>query len=144
MKDYAGAEQVYLYVLKRDTVNYIPEANLADLYGNYLNNWDKAVEHYWLAVNKTGQNKGAAFIFYQNLTDIYSAQLKDKRLDFEKKVLEALEKDYGGSVDFLTMLAKYYKDIGDKNKAISYLEKALAMNPPNAPIIRDEIAELKK
>jgi len=65
-------------------------------------------------------------------------------LDFEKKVLEALEKDYGGSVDFLTMLAKYYKDIGDKNKAISYLERALTLNPANAQIIRDEIAELKK
>ena len=144
MKDYEGAEQVYLYVIKIDVMNYAPEANLADLYGNYLNNWEKAVGHYWLAVSKTGQNKETALFFYRNLADIYASKLGDKKSEFETKILTVLAKDYSQSVDFLTMLAKYYKDIGEKNKAISYLEKALAMNPPNAPIIRDEITELKK
>ena len=144
MKDYEGAEQVYLYVIKIDVMNYAPEANLADLYGNYLNDWDKAAGHYWLAVSKTGQNKETALFFYRNLADIYASKLGDKKSEFETKILTVLAKDYSQSVDFLTMLAKYYKDIGEKNKAISYLEKALAMNPPNAPIIRDEITELKK
>jgi len=144
MKDYAGAEQVYLYVLKRDTVNYIPEANLADLYGNYLNNWEKAVEHYWAAVNKSGENKQVALNFYRNLADIYASKLSDKKSEFENKAEIVLNNDYSQSVDFLTMLAKYYKDIDDKNKAISYLERALTLNPANAQIIRDEIAELKK
>ena len=144
MKDYEGAEQVYLYVIKIDVMNYAPEANLADLYGNYLNNWEKAAEHYWQAVSKADVNKATALLFYRNLADIYASKLGDKKSEFESKILTALENDYSQSVDFLTMLAKYYKDIDDKNKAISYLERALTLNPANAQIIRDEIAELKK
>jgi len=144
LKDYGGAEQIYLFIISRDKNNYTPEVNLADLYGNYLNNWQASAEHYWAAITKTGNNKDAALLFYRNLADIYATKLSAEKREFETKIEAAITKDYSQSVDFLTMMAKYYKDTGNKEKAIEYLQKALGLNPPNADLIRLEIEEIKK
>ncbi|HPA25892.1 MAG TPA: hypothetical protein PLK76_04000 [bacterium] len=143
VKDYAGAEEIYLMVIEKDPNNYIPEANLADLYGNYLKDWQKAADHYWQAVNKTGLNFSTGFLFYTNLADIYAFNLKDQANVFETKALAALEKGYVNNVDFLTLMARFYKNTDNKIKAIEFLEKALVLNPANREAILQEIEMLK-
>lgn len=143
VKDYAGAEEIYLLVINKDPNNYIPEANLADLYGNYLKDWNKAADHYWQAVNKTGLNFATGLLFYTNLADIYAFNLKDQANVFETKALAAMEKGYVNNVDFLTLMAKFYKNIDNKTKARDFLEKALSLNPVNKESIQQEIEMLK-
>lgn len=142
-KDYVGAEEIYLMTIVKDPANYIPEANIADLYGNYLQDWNKAAEHYWQAVRKTSLNFQNAILFYRNLADIYAFKLKDQASTFETKALAAMEKEYVDNVDFLTMMAKFYKDTNNKTKAIEFLNKALALNPVNREAILQEIEMLK-
>lgn len=143
VKDYTGAEEIYLMVIEKDPNNYVPEANLADLYGNYLKDWNKAADHYWQAVIKTGLNFSTGLLFYNNLADIYAFNLKDQASIFETKALAAMEKGYVNNVDFLTLIAKFYKNTDNKTKAIEFLEKALALNPTNKEAILQEIENLK-
>ncbi len=143
VKDYEGAEKIYLFLIKFDAANYIPENNLADLYANYLFNYEKAAEHYWQAVKKSvAFNKPMGLMFYRSLADIYAFKLISKISEFESQALVALKNDYVGSVDFLTMLAKFYKDSGNKNEAIKYLEAALKLDPTNQTI-KDDLTALK-
>ena len=143
VSDYQGAEQIYLFLISKDVRNYIHEGNLADLYANYLNNYEKAAEHYWSAVEKTNLNAQMRLAYFRNLADIYADKLIDKRQEFEEKAQDALEIDFKDSVDFLTMLAKYYKDTDQVEKSMEYLEQALILNPDNRAI-KDEIERLKK
>lgn len=143
VKDYTGAEKIYLHVINYDNSNYVPEGNLADLYGNYINDWSKAAEHYWAAINKVGDNEQMVVSFYRNLADIYAFKLKDKANEFETQAEEMLKGKMANNVDFMTILAKYYKDSGNKERAIILLQKALTYNPSNAEAIRQQIQDLK-
>ncbi|MBU4360411.1 tetratricopeptide repeat protein [Patescibacteria group bacterium] len=143
INDFQGAEQIYLYLISVDTNNYIPQGNLADLYANYLHNYKKASEHFWLAMEKSQPSAQVVIAYYRNLADIYADKLINQKQEFEKRAEQDLKEKYFGSVDFLTMLAKYYKDINNKEKAINYLEQALVLDP-TSQTIKDEIEVLKE
>ncbi|MBY0472818.1 hypothetical protein K2Q00_00850 [Patescibacteria group bacterium] len=72
--DFAGAEEVWLYVSTRWPTDPIAYNNLADLYGNYLHDYAKATT-YWNALIKLSPDNIHAYI---NLATMQSINLKDK------------------------------------------------------------------
>lgn len=143
VNDFIGAEQIYLFLLTRDTVNYLVPGNLADLYANYIYDYENAARAYWEAIKRSTHNAQTNLTYYRNLADIYADKLPDKRKEFEDKCENALTtKLHKDNIDFRTMFANYYGRIGNKEKQIYYLEQALAMDPTNQAI-KDELEFLK-
>jgi len=143
VNDFVGAEQIYLYLLSKDTNNYLLAGNLADLYANYFNDYKNAVKAYWEAVGRSKHNAQINLLYYKNLADLYADKLPDTRKDFEEKSEQALTSNlFKESVDFRTMLADYYQRISNNEKRMFYLEEALKLDPNNQ-IIQQELSELK-
>jgi tetratricopeptide (TPR) repeat protein len=143
VNDFEGAEQIYLFLLQRSPENYLVYGNLADLYINYLYDYELAVAAYWKAVNYTQHNAQINLLYYKNLADIYSDKLISKKKEFEEKAEQELSgKLFKDSIDFRTMLANYYNRIGDTENAIKYLEQALYLDPNNEAI-KSELEFLK-
>jgi len=142
VQDYVGAEEIYFYIIKFNPDNYVPEGNLADLYANYMNDYERAVEHYWRAINKAKNNYVVKLSHYSTLVDIYVERLSDRMDEFEKLMLADLE-NYKDNADFYSVVAKYYTKIDSKDEAIKYLEQALALDPTNASI-SEEIGRLRQ
>jgi oxaloacetate decarboxylase gamma subunit len=94
------------------------------------------------ASEKSEINPSMQLLYYKNLVDVYANNLENNRYDFEIKILKIYNDKYKDSVDFNTMLAGYYKRIGDKQSAIYYLEQALALDYTNKNV-KDELNFLK-
>ena len=71
--DYAGAEEVWLFVARTWPKDPIAYNNLADLYSNYLNNTTKGVQYWQKLITLTPSNGSA----YLNLATLQSITLKD-------------------------------------------------------------------
>ncbi len=80
--DYVGAEQVYVYLTKRWPKDPIAFANLANLYGNYVHDYSKAVSYANQVIALSPHDISA----YINLSTIYRANMQD--VADAKKTLE--------------------------------------------------------
>ncbi len=139
--DYEGAEQIYLYVLGKTPDNYMMLGNLADLYLNYLKDYEKAVEVFWRAFEGAGSNDTVKLSHLRSLADIYADQLVNKREEFESRIDE-IEENFKQNVDFYTLVAKYYRETEQYEKSIEYLIRAQNIGPNNQAI-QDEIQYLQ-
>ena len=136
--DYRGAEEIWLYVNQIRPLNSISFNNLGDLYTNFLGEFDKAEEMFKIAIaNSTGEPIN--WIYVRSLFDLY---LKTSQpLKAENLILENL-KDQPDNYDLIILLAGLYRDLGQKDKAIKYYQKALELRPDNEAVER-EIEALK-
>ena len=71
--DFIGAEQIYVYLATRWPSDPIAYNNLADLYGNYLHDYAKAVVNWNMLIKISPNNIGA----YINLATLYRANMHD-------------------------------------------------------------------
>lgn len=135
IKNYQMAEDVWLYIIAKWPDDPIAFGNLGDLYTNFLPDLPKAEEYLKKAVeNSSGITE--CLIYYRNLHELYKYHYDEKTDLADDILLEALE-IYPDEPDFLVLLAVYYQDIGDIQKAIEYFEKLLKIDPANQAVQRD-------
>lgn len=137
--DYKGAEAVWIRIGEVRPLNSISFANLADLYANWLVDYDKAVSSYRTAIeNSKGEVRN--YLHYRNLFDFYINYLHDNKAG-ELTLLEGIENNPANS-ELLNLLASFYRDSGQTDKAIEYFEKSLLLDPSDNAI-KKEVNRLK-
>lgn len=141
-EDYAGAEEIWLYVTKRWPEEPTAFANLGDLYANYLPKYPQAESYFRAAITL----KPDTILYYRALSDLYRNRYKTDTtlaLDVLKEGLTANPKD----IDLLISIAYYYREKGDMTNARAYFEQALAQakavgDTYRAAIIEEEMQHL--
>lgn len=142
MYDLVGSEEVYLKALAVSPEDVIILNNLADIYqqqGRYVDAADK----YLKTIETTPKWVNA----YRELTYLYKFNLKDRYNENLEKILLAgfkASQSLGGpgDVDYCTLLAMYYEDTGQIDKAIEYYEKTVELDPKNTAAA-DQLKTLK-
>lgn len=137
--DYRGAEAVWLKANELRPKNSTSFGNLADLYANFLNEYDKAEQSYITAIaNSTGEAINISYS--RSYYDFALNYLKDSA-KAEQILLAAVERN-PKSVELDILLGQFYRDSGDKAKALTYFKKALALDPTDE-LVKQEIQKLK-
>ncbi len=135
--DYKGAEQVWLKATELRPNNSISFANLADLYANFLNDYDRADAAFQTSVvNSKGDFVNASF--YRSYIDFLIDYRKDLKRA-EEVIMQSLQ-DNPENSDVFMVAAAFYRDAGNGAKEKEYLQKALSLNPENT----DAKEQLKK
>lgn len=137
--DYKGAEAAWVKVGEITPKNSTSFGNLADLYANFLKDYDKAIIAYQTAITNS-LNEVKNILFYRNFHDFYLNYLNDKQTA-EQVLLEGIESNSGNSELFI-LLAGFYRDEGNISKAIEYYEKALEIDPEDY-LVEEELEKLK-
>jgi len=135
--NYIGARDAWEYVAYLAPNNATVQFNLAGLYGFYLKDYQKAEEKFELAIILEPRNTN----YYINAADFYKNFYTEKKERAEEMLLKGVEEMPNDS-SLLAYTADYYKSVGNIEKAISYFEKALELDPGNEGI-RGEIEKLK-
>lgn len=132
--DYEQAEKMYQRAIILDLSNPVAYHNLGNTYRE-TGKIDLAIENF-----KTAISLDPKFIFSYNA--LISLYLENKNYKEAREVLENYL-DFGNSkVDTLFLLAQIAAEEGDFNAALSYLEKALAIDPRNQ-LIQTSIGNIK-
>lgn len=132
--DYVGAEAAWIKAGEIRPLNSKSFNNLADLYTNFMQDYPKAEEAWFKAVeNSKGESINSAF--YRNFHYFYYYNLKDYT-KAENILLEAINTNPTAS-DLTATLGYFYKDQGDTEKAIEYFKKTLELNPDNEQVKND-------
>lgn len=138
--DFEGAEAAWLQLNQQEPGNSISFGNLADLYSNFLKDYNKAIPMYETAIkNSTGEAINASF--YRNYFDFYLNYVKDVNRA-ESVILQGIE-DNPKNSELMILAAQFYEDQGNKAKALIYFQKALQLDPQDNTV-KQEIERLKK
>src|SRR3989344_1582590 len=129
--DYQGAADVWTYVGEIRPENSLSFANLGDLYTHFLVDYPKAEAAYLRAI----ENEKHDVNYFRNFFELYYYYTEKKHLA-EKVLLDGLNYN-PNSQDLMTLLASYYRDNGNKEKAIEYFNKVLKLNPDNEAVKRE-------
>jgi cytochrome c-type biogenesis protein CcmH/NrfG len=137
VNDYEGARDIFIYAGQIRPQSSPPFANLADLYANFLNEPLKAEEN----IKKAIENDPGDYNFYVTLADIYRYKIPGKEVLYEQTLLDALNK-FPDEVNIISLLASYYRQTNQREKAIQFYEKLVKLNPNNITAKQD-LEELK-
>lgn len=140
--DYEGAWEAWEYAAVLAPESYVPWNNLGDLYGSYLKNYPKAEENFKKAITLKQDYIGG----YRSLYELYRYSYKEKSNLADDILLEGLSRN-PKSTDIMILLAQYYKEIGNKDNARTYYQKALTEakaqgNASLATLLEKEITNL--
>ena len=120
--DYSVSVGILNYVVALWPNDYVVYNNLADLYQFYIKNYPLA-EKNWLKVVELNPIYIDA---YTNLYPLYSdPNYKDKQSLARPILLKGLENN-PKSIQLMMYLARHYKNLGDKNMATVYYNKAIS------------------
>ena len=137
--NYVGARDAWEYAVNEFASNDATVlANLADLFGFYLGDKEKA-EAYFERSIEADKNQTNVYI---NAADFYRNVYTEKEGEAEKTILQGLN-NLPNDESLLIYLASYYRDKGDKKQAIEYYEKVLVVDPGNEAV-KEEVVRLKK
>jgi len=130
IQDLDGAINVYSRALEIQPTDTLILNNLADIYVQ-KEEYEKAAEFYLRIIEHTPKWMNA----YRNLATIYKYHLKDKYLDMEQLLLRGIKiiKDFEGEapVDLYSLLAVFYDETGNIEKAIENYEIVVESTPEN-------------
>ena len=136
--DFEGGRDIWLYAKNLDPANSLAWGNLGDLYANFLNEPEKAIECFKHAIELDPLD-----INYRlGLAEVYRWRLAGKEYLYEQTILEALSA-IPNEPNLTLALAAYYKEMGQIDKAIAYYEKVLKL-VPDSQEVKQELEELKK
>lgn len=135
LKDFQGAEQAYQKSLSINPNNLVALNNLAYVYIQ-LKNYSRAEESFLKSLKLNPHYIHT----YISLVDFYQNYYTEKKSEIEKVLLEGLKKAPENE-NLLLVLAAYYRDTGQKGKAIETYERILRQRPGNEAI-REEILKL--
>lgn len=136
-----GARDVYEYLNVIATSDAVSFYNLAELYGFYLKEPEKAIPKYQTAIRINPQNAS----FYVGFADFYRTVMNNPQQS-EVLLLQGLSA-VPNDVNFLTALASNAVFLHDYAKAIFYYEQAVASGKLDANLaasVKAEIEKLKK
>lgn len=140
--DLDGAVKVYLMALEIQPTNTVILNNLGDIY-NQTKEYEKAAGMYSRIIESNPKWINA----YRELSAIYKYHIKERYPEMEEILLKGLEKnkEFTGEapVDFYSMLAVFYRETGEIEKAIDHFEKVLELTPENQGA-KIELEELRK
>lgn len=134
--DYPGAIEAYKKSYELNPNSMIALNNLGDVYTK-MKNYSKAEEMYLESIAKFPDYTQP----YYALIDLYQNYMPEKKGNIEKillKGLDGLPKDQ----NLLSLLAGYYRETKQIDKAIAIYEKILALRPDDL-LIKTEIENLK-
>ena len=135
--DYQGAEAAWLYAATLAPTHEAAYANLGDLYRYHLPDYKKAEA----ALLTLIEAQPTATRAYRDLAEMYRTQYVEKKAD----AYTILEKGIGQNPDagdLMAVLALFYEQDGNYQKAIEWLERAEKFLPN--PTVREDIERLKK
>src|SRR3989344_1050611 len=140
--DFAGAEEIWLYVTKQWPEDAVAYGNLADLYQSSLNDYPKA-EEYW---KKTIALRPSDSDAYRNLADLYRLKLSTP-----EKATELLLRGVAANpdrVDLLIPLARLEAEMGDAAAARGHYDTAIKLaeaqnNASLSVALKKEMQELR-
>lgn len=138
MGDFEGARDVWLHMNDMSPTNRVSFGNLGDLYTHFIVDYPRAIEHYRRAI----QNDPKYIDFYRSVFQIYNEYWTERKDLAEGVLLEGIEKNPESS-ELYALLADYYADNGEKEKAIENYEKLLKLSPDNEAA-KVEIEKLKE
>lgn len=136
LNDYQGAAGAWIEAGKLTPENSAPFANLADLYTYFLKDYKKAEEAYLKAIHLFPTVE-----FYRNFADFYRVSQPDNPSRAEEVILQGL-KVYPEHRDLLGYLASYFRETGQKQKAIEYYERLIKVDPDH-PSAKQDLEQLK-
>lgn len=135
--DYKGAEEAWIKAGEIRSKNSTSFGNLADLYANFTQEYDKAEFAYKIAIiNSLGEAMNVSF--YRSLYYFYLEKIKDEE-QAESILLQGIEDN--PKSDLLFILANFYRERGKNQKAIDYYQRYLEYNPDSEKVkkLLDEI-----
>lgn len=135
-KDYQGAAEAYRKSYELNPNSIIALNNLADVYIK-MKDYAKAEEMYLESIAKF-----PAYVqSYYAIIDLYQNYMPEKKAEIERVLLKGL---VGLPTDqnLLSLLAGYYREVKQNDKAIAVYEKILELRPDDN-LIREEIESLK-
>lgn len=135
LKDYKGAEQAYQKSLSINPKSLVAFSNLANVYIQ-MKKYLQAEE----AFLKSLELNPSYIPTYLSLVDFYQNYYKEKKTEIEKILLKGLQ-EVPEHESLLSALAAYYRDTGQKGKAIETYERILRQRPGDEAI-REEILKL--
>ena len=135
-KDYPGAIESYKKSYELNPNSMIALNNLGDIYTR-MENYSKAEEMYLESIGKFSDYTQS----YYALIDLYRNYMQEKKENIEKVLLKGLE-GLPNDQNLLSLLAGYYRETKQIDKAIVIYEKILALRP-NDLLIKEEIENLK-
>lgn len=132
--DYEGARDIWQYVGEKRPANSLSFYNLGLLYANDLKD-NEAAERNLLQALKNAAGETGNEQYYYGIADFYTYNYPAKKTELEKILLAALETEqYKSNQNVISLLAKYYQDNGQKDLALKYWQKVLALDPNNAAV----------
>lgn len=123
VEDYAGAEEIWLYMTKQYPDDRSAYENLGNLYHFYQSNFPKAE----MMMKKAIENEVAYPYSYINLFELYTLSYREKENLAVQVLLDGLNKTKDNPLITVT-LAQYYLDKGKNAEAKTYFEKVLALS----------------
>ncbi len=135
LKDWPGAAAAYEKSVALNDKNITGWNNLAYVY-TQMKNYPKAEESYL----KSLEVSAGYMPTYMSLIDFYENYYIEKKSEIEKVILRGLQASPENE-GLLSALAIYYRDIGQKGKAIDAYERLLHIKPGDEEI-RQEILKL--
>lgn len=139
VNDYAGAAEVFEYAGKIRPLNSISFNNLGHLYATFLKRNNAAVTAYRRAIANSADEPRNEF-YVRSLGDLQDLTMGDPAaalVTFEDGLRRLPQ-----STQLLARAAEVSAKLGDRQKAIGYYTRLLAIDPDNAAA-RDELAKLR-
>jgi tetratricopeptide (TPR) repeat protein len=120
IQDYVGAEEIYEYLTIVKTDSSVPFVNIGNVNHYHLKDFEKAEENYLKAI-EISPNEETAYI---ELHTLYRNEYKTDTNRAEQILKEGLITK-PESTNFMRLLANYYRDLGEEELQLEYLNKAL-------------------
>lgn len=136
LNDYQGAAEAWTKASEIAPDNSAPLANLADLYTFFLKDYDRAEEAYAKAINIF-----PTIDYYRSFADFYKIAMPNNQERVEQVIQQALQ-IFPNHPDLVSYLATYFKEKGERDKAITYYEQLLKISPTNTSA-RADLDKLK-
>ena len=131
--DFEGARDAWEYVSLIQPGNSLSYANLGELYWRYLHDYPNSEKNLLISI----KNKPDDFQTYVTLSELYYYSYQEKYDLAEKVLLDGITSNldnFSVKVNLTKALAALYRRRQEFSKAVTELEKVLAMEPENAEV----------
>jgi len=119
--DYDKSLEALEYAASLSPDNYVIYHNMGDIYHYHLKDYKKAEADYFKSISLKPNVPNS----YRSMYELYKFFYTEK----SSRIPEVLKNGIASSpksYDLIILLARYYRDSGDKTQAISYYDKAMA------------------